>query len=132
MDSFPQITPTDHEPDVLGLPAGVPTFLRVQPQPATVGFDGLADLLHINRATVVTLHSRARDRLPPAFKAPGSREPLWIVGDVLAWLRRHPESSTQTDVQTAEPKQVKRRPGRPTKSEQVAARKAAAAAGVAP
>lgn len=116
--------------DVLGVAPDVPTFLRVLPQTPTAGFDGLAELLHVSRSTIVTLHSRARHRLPPACRVPGSREPVWIISDVLAWLRQHPEgdsSTDATDVQTPELAPAKRRPGRPTKAQQVAARKAAAA-----
>lgn len=116
--------------DVLGVAPDVPTFLRVAPQAPTVDFAGLAALLHISRSTIVTLHSRARHRLPPACRVPGSREPVWIVTDVLAWLRRHPEgdgATAATDVQTPERAPQKRRPGRPTKAEQIAAHKAAAA-----
>jgi hypothetical protein len=82
----------------------------VDPQPINpvVDFDALAWLLHRDRATLVADRCRAPDRLPPAYRVPGTRQPLWLLEEVLQWLRQHPEYE-------GKPPHV----GRPPKAEQV-------------
>lgn len=70
--------------------------------------DDLARLLHRDRNTIKADRCRAPDRVPPAFKVPGTKEPLWLLDDVLDWLRQHPESASG-----------KHQIGRPTKADQI-------------
>lgn len=81
---------------------------RPEPTNPVVDFDGLARLLHRDRATLVADRCRAPHRVPPAYRVPGTRQPLWLVDDVLQWLREHREYEVETP-----------RPGRPRKAEQV-------------
>ncbi len=75
--------------------------------------DGLAQLLHRDRATILADRCRAPERVPPAHKARGTKEPLWLLDEVLAWLRAHPDS--RADAKPA----ARRSPGRPRKADQV-------------
>lgn len=69
--------------------------------------DGLAQLLHRDRATLIADRCRAPHRVPPAYKIPGTKWPLWILEEVLDWLRQHPENGGTRQV------------GRPTKAQQM-------------
>lgn len=101
------------------------------PAQQVIGIDGLSLLLHKNPATIVADRSRAPHRVPPSCEPPGSRTPLWIVEDVMNWLRSYQRPVVLTpEVPAAArseaiPKPQKKR-GRPTKVEQ--ARRAAIAA----
>lgn len=81
---------------------------RPQPHNPVIGIDGLARLLYRDRATLLADRCRAPDRVPPAYRVPGTRQPLWLVEDVLRWLREHPEYEVR-------PHQS----GRPNKAQQV-------------
>lgn len=75
--------------------------------------DGLAQLLHRDRSTILADRCRAPERVPPAHKIRGTKEPLWLVDEVLDWLRAHPDLR-------ADAKPVAHRsPGRPRKADQV-------------
>lgn len=100
------------ELEAFGVDSDTPTFLRVQPQSPVTDVDGLSRLLCRSRSSILSDRTRAPDRVPPAYVAPGSRTPLWIVSEVLDWLRAHPEH------RRAAPQASTRRPGRPTKVEQ--------------
>lgn len=58
-----------------------------------VGIDGLAAILHKTPGTIAQDRLRRPDSLPPALVPPGARRPLWIVADVIAWLRQQPETA---------------------------------------
>lgn len=77
----------------------------------TVGVTGAARLCQRSRAAFLSDRTRAPWRVPPACTPPGSHRPVWIVRDVLDWLRKHQE-------QPVSPPEPKRRRGRPTKAEQ--------------
>jgi hypothetical protein len=76
-----------------------------------LNLDGLAQLLHRDRATIKADRCRAPHRVPPAHKPPGTKEPLWLLDEVLQWLRAHPDCSPTPN--------TSRRIGRPKKAEQV-------------
>lgn len=85
----------------------------------------LGRLLNKNPSAIFADRSRAPWRLPPACTPPGTKSPLWLLDDVLAWLRAHREPEVAPPEQPAtEP--PRRRRGRPTKAEQ--ARRAAGGA----
>lgn len=75
--------------------------------------DGLAQLLHRDRSTILADRCRAPERVPPAHKARGTKEPLWLLDEVLDWLRAHPDSRNGAGPAT------RCSPGRPRKVDQV-------------
>ena len=125
--SFPT-TPT--APAVLGEPGSL-QFPDFVPSP-TVSFppvlaiDGIALLLRKTPQAVLMDRSRAPWRIPPACLAPGTRQPLWITSDVIAWLASHREPASlapsATQPHPREPREPRvRRDGRPKKTEAAAA-----------
>lgn len=88
----------------------------------------LAELIHKTPQSVLADRSRAPHRLPASCEPPGTKSPLWLLTDVLAWLSSHrrPTVAAPTtpvaEVGTGSPRP---RRGRPTKAE--AARRSAAA-----
>lgn len=86
----------------------------------------IAEMLGKSPQTVIADRSRAPHRLPPACTPPGTRQPLWILEDVLAWLREHQEPPAAPAAALAAAQSPRRR-GRPTKAE--IARRAAAEKG---
>lgn len=89
-----------------------PTF------PPVIGVDGLSVLLGKAPASILADRCRAPHRLPRACTPPGCKSPRWITADVLAWLAAFREPAVLVE----KPVAVLRRPGRPRKAEQVAAR----------
>lgn len=103
-----------------------------------IGIDELSQLLHKHASTIIADRSRAPHRVPPSCEPPGCRTPLWIVSDVLAWLRSYqrqavtaptapaaaPTTKCATNTNTTADQAPRR--GRPTKAEQ--ARRAGLAA----
>jgi len=55
--------------------------------PPVVGYAGLAELLCKSVATLQVDRSRGSP-LPPACTPPGTRQPLWLTSDVIAWLQQ--------------------------------------------
>lgn len=119
--------PVTDEP-LMGGPVDTPTFLRVAPAPLTVGIDGLAELLGYTHSSIKSIRVRQPNRLPPACVPPGSRQPRWIVADVIAWLRAHREPACAAANEGESPVAPKSHAGRPSKAEQIAKRQLAAAA----
>ena len=89
--------------------------------PPIFGVEQLSLLLNKAPATIFADRCRAPERVPPAFMPPGTKQPLWILTDVIEWLRNHPE---QPRMPSDDPRPVCLGRGRPTKTEEVAARKA--------
>src|SRR5579875_3128482 len=93
----------------------LPDGWTLVPAPRTYGplldLDELARVLHRDRETIKADRCRAPQRVPPAYKIPGTKEPLWLLDEVLEWLRQHPEHATAP---------VK--PGRPTRPSRFIAR----------
>lgn len=71
----------------------------------------LADLFGISSKSVLRDILRSPDKLPPFVKI--GRTPRWQPGTVRAWLAAKEGEST---------KEQKKRPGRPTKAEQIGRR----------
>jgi hypothetical protein len=81
-----------------------------------VEVDGLSLLLRRETSTIQADRNRRPESLPPACIPPGSRTPLWIVDDVIQWLRQHQEScEPEQGIQTIA------KIGAPTKAERIAA-----------
>lgn len=82
----------------------------------TLDLYDLSSLLKKTAASIRTDLCRNPHRLPPRLFVPGSAKILWLKSDVLQWLqacRNKPAVLPQAG----------RRPGRPTKSEQIAVRR---------
>ena len=92
--------------------------------PRVLGVSELSELLHKTPLTILADRSRAPHRVPPSCEPPGSRQPLWILEDVLQWLRSYQRPATPPPAPAPTPRHV----GRPTKVEQVARQRAAEAA----
>ena len=80
--------------------------------PPVLGVSELSILLKKSPGVILADRSRAPHRVPPSCEPPGSRQPLWILEDVIAWLRTHQRPVTPV------PNPPPRR-GRPTKREQL-------------
>ena len=89
--------------------------------PPVIGISELGILLKKTPVSIRADRCRAPHRLPPSCTPPGSRQPLWLLDDVLAWLRQYQAAP-------ATPPQPPRRRGRPTKREQLERQQAQAAA----
>ncbi len=81
--------------------------------PPIVGVDGLSLLLNKKPAVITIDRCRRPHTLPPACTPPDTQKPLWVVADVINWLRQFQEH-----------KKTDKKLGAPTKSEQIAKRNA--------
>lgn len=79
------------------------------------GLEALGEFLGLGRDYIFNLQREGQ--LPPAILLPGRKTPLFLVGDVMAWLESH---------RTTLPATYRTRRGRPKKREQKATREAAA------
>lgn len=102
--------------------AGEPA-LKVDFPPA-FGYDHLSLLLGRSVPTLQMDRSRKPWTIPPACTPPGTKSPRWLLTDVLAWLAQHREVRGGNRGPAGS---MPVRAGRPTKSQQVAARRAAEA-----
>ncbi|WP_287966328.1 DNA-binding protein [Diaphorobacter sp.] len=91
--------------------------------PPSFSYDGLSVLLCRSIASLQADKCRKPWTLPPACVIPGSKAPVWLLADVLAWLAQYREPARQRPPEPAEPP----RRGRPTKREQIERQRAAAA-----
>lgn len=73
--------------------------------PPVVDINGLSVLLSKKPAVINIDRYKRPHTLPPACTPPETRKPLWVVSDVITWLR-----------QFEEPVEKKIRIGAPTKS----------------
>ena len=89
--------------------------------PPAFGYDHLSRLLGRSVASLQADRSRKPTTLPPACTPPGTKSPRWLLTDVLTWLALHREARAGRQREL-------RKVGRRTKSEEVAARRAATSA----
>ena len=87
--------------------------------PPVVGYDGLSQLLCRSVVSLQADRCRAPESVPPACTPPGTRNPLWLTADVLAWLSQFRAAPVVSPAQ--KPKR-----GRPTKALEIARRNTAA------
>ena len=92
-----------------------------------LGIAELSVLLKKSAPAIIADRSRAPHRVPPSCEPPGSKQPLWILEDVIAWLRTHQRPTTAPTAPAAPPPPPRRR-GRPTKREQLERQQAKEAA----
>lgn len=76
----------------------------------TVDVDGLAEILQTSSNSIRTRLCREPHTLPPRLKLPGNTRLLWLMEDVMNWLK-------QCRTEPA-PAPAPRKRGRPTKAEQ--------------
>lgn len=94
-----------------------------QPTVRILFIEQLSALIGKSTTTIRTFatSSKYKHLIPRPFKMPGSRRLCWYEKDVLDWIE---------STRPAEPPPPRRRPGRPTKTEQIArARWASGSAG---
>ncbi len=77
--------------------------------------DDLAEILSRSPGTIKNQSSTNPSKLPPVCRIPGSRRLLWRREDVASWLQKHVIQPHEAVLLP-----VKRRPGRPRKSEKTA------------
>lgn len=89
--------------------------------PPVIGCELLGVLLKKTPATISADLCRAPHKIPPSFKPPGSKSPLWVTDDVVQWLRQYQHRGG--DVAPASPSNPSASHGRgkPRKAEQVEA-----------
>lgn len=94
--------------------------------PPAITADLLSGLIGQSVPTILANRSRAPHKLPPACVAPGTKQPVWLLTDVLAWLASHRERETAVDTPIAKdhkPRIVRAAKGRPAKTEQAEAKR---------
>lgn len=84
-----------------GLVAGTSSSTNFPP---VLGYALLSVLLSRSVGTLQADRCRKPESLPPACTPPHTRQPLWLLSDVLDWLAEHREAPAP------------RRPGRPKKT----------------
>lgn len=87
--------------------------------PPVLGVEELSQLIKKSPAAIIADRSRAPYRLPPSCEPPESRQPLWLLDDVLDWLRHYQRVAVPPPAAPATPAAPRRR-GRPTKAEAAA------------
>lgn len=82
--------------------------------PPAFGVDSLSILLGQATSTIYANRSRAPHKIPPACTPPGTRNPVWLLTDVLDWLARHrepvPAPPPSNPRATPAPNSLRRRP----------------------
>ena len=68
---------------------------------AIIDIDGLAVLLGRKRSSIATDMVRNPAAVPPHFKLPGTKRPLWLVVTVHAWLLSHAKRANAFPVRLA-------------------------------
>lgn len=95
----------------------------LQDFPPVFGVSELSILLQKSPASILADRVRAAHRIPPSCEPPGSKQPLWILEDVVGWLRQHQRpAAVQTSAQPQAQAAGARRRGRPRKTERIARR----------
>lgn len=94
------------------------TDMHIAGYPPVLNVLQLAELIHKTPQSVLADRSRAPHRLPPSCEPPGTKSPLWLLTDVLDWLRHYQRVATPPPAPAAPDVPRRRGPGRPTKAEQ--------------
>jgi hypothetical protein len=82
-----------------------------------IGIEDLSRLLRKTPGSILADRTRAPWRLPPDSTPPGSKQPLWLLQDVLDWLAQFRKTATSPPAR----EEPSVRCGAPTKSERVRA-----------
>lgn len=89
--------------------------------PPVIDCELLGKLLNKTPATISADLCRAPHKIPPSYKPPGSKSPLWVTEDVVRWLRQYQHRGG--DVAPVPALAKKNGPGKPRKAEQIEAAK---------
>lgn len=85
--------------------------------PPAFGYEQLGQLLHRSPVSLQADFSRKPASLPPAHRPPGTKQPIWLLTEVLAWLANQPAKlPARVPVEALA---AKRGRGAPTKAERV-------------
>lgn len=88
--------------------------------PPAFGYEHLGQLLHRSPVSLQADFSRKPASLPPAHRPPGTKQPIWLLTEVLTWLANQPAKvPASAPVKALEALEAKRGPGAPTKAERV-------------
>lgn len=94
--------------------------------PPAFGYEHLGQLLHRSPASLQAAFSRKPASLPPAHRPLGTKQPLWLLTEVLAWLADQPgKVPARIPVEALAAR--KNGPGARTKAERIALGKLASA-----
>jgi hypothetical protein len=90
--------------------------------PPILGYGELAQLLKRTPASLQADFSRKRASLPPAYLPQGTKQPLWILTEVIAWLAKQPaKTPSRTPIEALS---ARTRRGAPTKADRIARQRA--------
>lgn len=65
------------------------TLESLTPGAVTLDIEGLSPLLKRAASTLRVDMCRKPESVPPAIYVPGTTKPLWLVSDVIEWLKRY-------------------------------------------
>lgn len=88
--------------------------------PPIFGYEGLSLLMGRSVATLQADKCRHPESLPPDCTPPGTRNPLWLLTDVLDWLGQFRRQPVEVKPQPPKPPKLRTK-GAPTKTERVEA-----------
>lgn len=92
--------------------------------PPAFGYEHLGQLLHRSPMSLQADFSRKPASLPPAHRPPGTKQPIWLLTEVLAWLASQP-AKLPARVPVEALKAKKKGPGARTKAERIKLARAA-------
>lgn len=87
--------------------------------PPIIGVSELSVLLRKSPASLLADRCRAPHLLPPDCTPPGSKQPLWLLQDVLEWLAQFRRPAVPSPAALTHPRR-----GAPTKDESIRAKEA--------
>jgi len=87
---------------------------------ALLTIEQLSAYLHKSVTSVRSDTVRNPTSLPPICRLPGTKRLLWRIEDVESWVAQHVQGSPTETTAPVVNNDTKRKPGRPTKAEQIA------------
>lgn len=87
---------------------------------ALLTIEQLSVYIHKSVASIRSDTIRNPTSLPPICRLPGTKRLLWRSEDVEGWVAKHIQSNPTETTAPAINNDPKRKPGRPTKAEQIA------------
>lgn len=87
---------------------------------ALLTIEQLSAYLHKSVTSVRSDTVRNPTSLPPICRLPGTKRLLWRIEDVERWVAQHVQDNSIEVAAPAINNDAKRKPGRPTKAEQIA------------
>lgn len=87
---------------------------------ALLTIEQLSAYIHKSVTSVRSDTIRNPTSLPPICRLPGTKRLLWRIEDVESWVAQHVQGNLTETTAPVVTNDTKRRPGRPTKAEQIA------------